>query len=93
MKNDTTSTVLNFVLAVLVILGVVFAGFDITRQRKLRFLSAGATLANNNIMRVNSLVNDVAAFNKTANAPELTKAIATLQAKAAAAPVKAPAQK
>ncbi len=92
MKNDTTTTLLNFVLAVLVILGVVFAWFDITRQRQLRNLSNTATLANSNIMRVNSLVNEVAVYNNTAKAPELTKAIATLQAKAAA-PAKAPVQK
>lgn len=92
MKNDTTTTVLNFVLAVLVILGVVFAWFDITRQRQLRYLSNTATTANNSIMRVNALVNDVAIYNNTAKAPELTRAIANLQSKAIAS-AKAPGQK
>ncbi len=83
MKNDTTTTLLNFVLAVLVILGVVFALMSMSRTRELRQLSLGAAAANNNIMRVNALLNDVVNYNATAKAPELAKAIALLQPKPA----------
>jgi hypothetical protein len=81
MKNDTTTTLLNFVLAVLVILGVVFALMSMSRTRELRTLSLNAAAANNNIMRVNALLNDVVNYNATAKAPELAKAIALLQPK------------
>jgi uncharacterized protein (UPF0333 family) len=81
MKNDTTTTLLNFVLAALVILSVVFAYLAIMNTRELRQLSVNAANANNNIMRVNSLLNDVMAYNSTAKAPELSKAIALLQPK------------
>ena len=81
MKNDTTTTLLNFMLAVLVILGVVFALMTMSRTRELRQLSLGAATANNNIMRANALLNDVAAYNATAKSPELAHAIALLQPK------------
>ncbi|MEY4916882.1 MAG: hypothetical protein RL616_795 [Verrucomicrobiota bacterium] len=81
MKNDTTTTLLNFVLAALVILSVVFAYLAIMNTRELRSLSVNAANANNNIMRVNSLLNDVMAYNSTAKSPELNKAIALLQPK------------
>lgn len=85
MKNDTTTTLLNFVLAVLVILGVVFALMTMSRTRDLRQLSLNAATANNNIMRVNALMNDVVAYNATAKSPELAQAIALLQPKPATA--------
>ena len=83
MKNDTTTTLLNFVLAALVILSVVFAYLARANTRELRTLSVTAANSNNNIMRVNSLLNDVMAYNSTAKAPELSKAIALLQPKPA----------
>ena len=66
MKNDTTTTVLNFVLAALVILGVVFALLAMNRTRELRQLSLNATTANSALMRAQSLANDATAFNATA---------------------------
>jgi hypothetical protein len=81
MKNDTTTTLLNFVLSALVILGVVFALLTMSRTRDLRTLSVNATVANSNIMRINALLNDVVAYNATAKSPELTKAIQVLQPK------------
>jgi hypothetical protein len=81
MKNDTTTTLLNFVLAVLVILGVVFALMTMSRTRELRQLSLNYAAVNNNIMRVNGLLNDVAAYNAKVNSPELARAIAVLQPK------------
>jgi hypothetical protein len=79
MKNDTTTTVLNFVLAVLVILGVAFALLTMNRTRELRTLSAAALAANNNLMRAQGLANDVAAFNATAKSPELARILQGIQ--------------
>jgi type II secretory pathway pseudopilin PulG len=81
MKSDTTTTVLNFILAVLVLFGVVFALLSITRARELRQLTANATLANNALMRAQSLANDVAGYNVTAKSPELARILQTIQAK------------
>ena len=81
MKSDTTTTVLNFILAALVILGVVFALLSMTRAREFKMLSTNATLANNALMRAQGLANDTAAYNATAKSPELAKAIQLLQPK------------
>ena len=62
MKNDTTTTVLNFILAVMVILGVCFALMAMMKTRELRQLTFNATIANNTIMRAASLANDTAAY-------------------------------
>ena len=80
MKNDTTTTVLNFVLAVLVILGVAFALLTMNRTRELRTLSSAALQANNNLMRAQGLANDVMAYNATAKSPELTRILNGVQA-------------
>jgi uncharacterized protein (UPF0333 family) len=84
MKNDTTTTVLNFVLAVLVILGVTFALMAMSKTRELRQLTLNATIANNTIMRAASLANDTAAYNVQAKSPELTRILASIQPKPAA---------
>jgi hypothetical protein len=77
MKSDTTTTVLNFVLAVLVILGVVFALMSILRTRELRQLQTNlqirAQISQANFMRVQALAADVVAYNATAKSPELAK--------------------
>ena len=84
MKSDSTTTVLNFILAVLVILGVVFALLSITRTREFRALSTNATLANNALMRAQGLANDTAAYNASAKSPELTRILQSVQPKTAA---------
>jgi hypothetical protein len=84
MKNDTTTTVLNFVLAVMVILGVTFALMAMSKTRELRQLTLNATIANNTIMRAASLANDTAAYNVQAKSPELTRILASIQPKPAA---------
>lgn len=84
MKNDTTTTVLNFVLAALVIFGVVFALLTMNRTRELRQLSLSATAANNALLRAQSLANDASAFNASAKNPELTRILQSIQAKPAA---------
>jgi hypothetical protein len=84
MKSDTTTTVLNFVLAALVILGVTFALLTMSRTRELRQLTVNATLANNALMRAQSLANDTAAYNATAKSPELARILQAAQSKPAA---------
>ena len=77
MKNDTTTTVLNFVLAVLVILGVAFALMSMTRQRELRqrqiVLQIGVQQAQIVNMRAQALANEVLTYNNTAKSAELNK--------------------
>jgi hypothetical protein len=84
MKSDTTTTVLNFMLAVLVMLGVVFALLSIMRTREFRQLTANATLANSALMRAQGLANETAAYNVTAKSPELTRILQSIQPKPAA---------
>jgi hypothetical protein len=84
MKSDTTTTVLNFILAALVILGVVFALLSITRTREFRSLTANATIDNSALMRAQGLANDTAAYNATAKSPELARILQSVQPKTAA---------
>lgn len=75
MKSDTTTTALNFTLAALVILGVVFAILNIIRVRELRQLQTNLQFrmqaAQVNIVRAQSLANDVNTYNVTAKSKEL----------------------
>ncbi len=64
MKNDNITTFLNLVLAVLAILGVIFALQTIFRTRELRSLQMQATQANGYRMAVESLANDAVAYSK-----------------------------
>ena len=64
MKNDNITTALNLVLAVLAILGVIFALQTIFRTRELRSLQMAATQANGYRMAVESLANDAVAYSK-----------------------------
>ena len=83
MKSDTTTLVLNFVLAVLVIAGVVFAVLAMNRTRDLRSLTSQASIANNALLRAQALANDTATYNATAKCPELTKILTAIQPKTA----------
>ena len=84
MKSDTTTTALNFILAVLVLLGVVFALLSMTRTREFRMLTTNATLANSALLRAQGLANDTAAYNVSAKSPELTRILQAIQPKTAA---------
>jgi hypothetical protein len=84
MKNDTTTTFLNFVLAALVILGVLFAILSMMRAREYRTITPFAMQANAKAMMMQSLVNDVSAFNAQAKSPELTRILQSIQPKPAA---------
>jgi uncharacterized YccA/Bax inhibitor family protein len=82
MKNDTTTIVLNFALAALVILGVMCAILTVTRTRELRQLTINATVANTALTRAQALANDVAAYNATVKDPNLTRILQAIQTKA-----------
>ena len=64
MKNDNITTALNLVLAVLAILGVIFALQTIFRTRALRSLQMQATQANAYSMGVEALANDTFAYSQ-----------------------------
>jgi len=75
MKSDTTTTALNFALAAMVILGVVFAILNIIRVRELRQLQGNLQFrmqaAQVNAVRAQSLANEVSTYNNTAKSAEL----------------------
>ena len=79
MKNDTTTTVLNFVLAILVILGVLFALLAMNRTRNTRLIAPVAMQANAKAMMIQSLINDVNAYNAQAKSPEVNRILQSLQ--------------
>jgi hypothetical protein len=83
MKNDLTTTLLNLALAALVILGVLFAILSMMRARELRDLTNAATAANQNLVRAQSLANDVAAYNATVKNPDLARILQAVQTKPA----------
>jgi hypothetical protein len=79
MKSDATTTALNFVLGVLVILGLVFASLSILRTRELRRMTSNAAIANSMLLRAQGLANDVAVYNVSAKSPELTRILQSVQ--------------
>jgi hypothetical protein len=82
MKSDATTTALNYVLAVLVILGMVSASLSILRTRELRIMTSNAAIANSMLLRAQSLANDTANYNASAKNPELTRILQSVQAHA-----------
>ena len=84
MKNDTTTTLLNFVLAALVILSVLFAYFSIMRTRDLRQMQTVLQMEMQRVQlgsqKAQLLLNDVMAYNATAKSPELAQIIQAAQA-------------
>jgi hypothetical protein len=83
MKNDNITTALNLALAVLIILGVVFALQTIFRTRALRTLQIQATQANAYRMAVESLAQDAFAFYQKNPNTELQRILPPVQAKPA----------
>ena len=79
MKSDTTTTVLNFVLAMLVILGVVFAVLAMRRTGQLRAITPVTMQVNSKMMMVQSLVADVNNYNQQAKSPDITRMLQGLQ--------------
>jgi hypothetical protein len=83
MKNDNITTALNLVLAVLAILGVIFALQTIFRTRELRSLQMQATQANGYSMAVESLANDAFAYSQKNPNPDILRILQLAQAKPA----------
>ena len=83
MKNDNITTALNLVLAVLAILGVIFALQTIFRTRTLRSLQMQATQANGYRMAVESLANDAIAYSKNNPNADILRILQPAQAKPA----------
>ena len=83
MKNDNITTALNLVLAVLAILGVIFALQTIFRTRELRSLQMQATQANGYRMAVESLANDAFAYSKQNPNSDILRILQPAQAKPA----------
>ena len=86
MKNDPTITFLNFVLAALVFLSIGFGALTVLREPKVQPMTTLALQDNNNIMKLNAVLNDVVAYNVTARSPELARIIQAVQQKPAATP-------
>jgi hypothetical protein len=84
MKNDSTTTFLNFVLAALVILGVLFALLNIWKGRDVRSIQAQVQFQAQNFqiasVRAQALLNDTIVYNTTAKSPELAAIIQSVQA-------------
>jgi hypothetical protein len=83
MKNDNITTALNLVLAVLAILGVIFALQTIFRTRELRSLQTQATQANGYRIAVDSLANDAVAYSKNNPNADILRILQPAQAKPA----------
>jgi hypothetical protein len=83
MKNDLTTTFLNFVLAMLVFLTVGFGMLTIWREPKLPGYTTEAVQANNSLMKIQALLNDAAAYNVTARSAELAGILQTVEQKPA----------
>jgi hypothetical protein len=83
MKNDNITTALNLVLAVLAILGVIFALQTIFRTRELRSLQMRATQANGYRMAVEALANDAIAYSKNNPNSDILRILQPAQAKPA----------
>ena len=79
MKCDSTNCILTFVLGVLAVAGVVFAMQTFFLTREFRALTVQATIANNSLVQVQALANDVAAYNQKNPNAELTKLLTAAQ--------------
>ena len=82
MKSETTNTVLTWVLAVIVLAGVLFALQTIFRTRELRMLQAQVVACQSNLNRVNLVLNEAAQYGKTH--PDIEPVIQPFEAKPAA---------
>jgi len=79
MKSETTNTVLTFVLAVLVLAGVLFALQSIFRSRELRNLQAQTIACQSNMNRLNLLLNEAIIYGKVH--PDIDHVIQPFEAK------------
>jgi hypothetical protein len=84
MKNDATTTILNFVLATMVIICVVFGWLASKRAAEVHALQIAQNQNSLQEVKVQSLVNDVITFNQQYKSPELTRMLQILLTKPAA---------
>lgn len=79
MKNDTTTTLLNFILAALVIMGAFFAVMGINRQRELNHLlpdlQGRTQMAQMKMPQVQMLLKDTSDYNTKTPSADLTRII------------------
>ncbi len=83
MKNDLTTTFLNFVLAMLVFLTAGFGMLTILREPKLARYIEPVRQAQTRLELIQALANETVAYNATARSPELTSSLQTLEQKTA----------
>ena len=90
MKNDSTTTFLNLVLAMLVILCMLFGIRSIWQTHKQRGAQTVVNIQMRNFqvasVRAQALLNDTMQYNATAKNPELAQIIQSVQTAAPAAP-------
>ena len=86
MKSDTTTMVLNLALVLLAICGVIFAYSTFTRTRELRMLNAQAQADNTVLVRMQNIVNEVAAYDQRYPDKQLTAILQSIQTKPATRP-------
>jgi len=89
MKNDSTTTFLNLVLAMLVVLCMLFGIRSIWQTHKQRGAHTVVSIQAQNFqvasVRAQALLNDTMQFNATAKSPELAQIIQSVQTGAPAA--------
>ena len=83
MKNDLATAFLNCVLLVLVLLSVFFGYLTIRREPRVAGFATLALQDNNNMMKVNAILNDAAVYNASARSPELARILQAAQQKPA----------
>ena len=83
MKSDTTTTVLNFLLVLLAVAGVFCAILTFKRTREFRTLNLQASVDKDILVRVQSLGNEVNAYNQKKPDPALTQILNPSPAKTA----------
>ena len=78
MKNDTTTTLLNFVLAIMIALGVVCAFFSTkwTHDAQMEAQRVGQVRAQ--FGEVQALITDVNNYNQQAKSPEISRMLQPL---------------
>ncbi|MGB7767982.1 MAG: hypothetical protein WBN22_03910 [Verrucomicrobiia bacterium] len=82
MKSDTTNTVLTWVLAVLVLAGVLFALQTIFRTREFRTLQAQTIACQSTMNRLNLVLNEALQYGKTH--PDIDHVLQPFESKPAA---------
>lgn len=73
MKNDAMTTILNFVLAVFIVLSIAFAIMFLIRNHQLRAIQARAQNLQIRTVQAQALLRDVMSYNATAKSPELNQ--------------------